>query len=149
MSFLSNMFEKKKGKYCSIAVARSALSAILPKVNGKKFGKNDRISRMIKKILKLHPSLPKYVVTYDPNIILQYTDLLPANNRLSMDLLTKKLWILFCLLSGQRSQTITSIKIGRSVLAHIEDIYSTSMQFKKKKKSDSRETSNPFGVSII
>ena len=89
---------------------------------------------MIKKILKLHPSLPKYVVTYDPNIILQYTDLLPANNRLSMDLLTKKLWILFCLLSGQRSQTITSIKIDRSVLAHIEDIYSTSMQFKKKKK---------------
>ena len=90
---------------------------------------------MIKKILKLHPSLPKYVVTYDPNIILQYTDLLPANNRLSMDLLTKKLCILFCLLSGQRSQTITSIKIDRSVLAHIEDIYSTSMQFKKKKKA--------------
>ena len=103
---------------------------------------------MIKKILKLHPNLPKYVVTYDPNIILQYTDLLPAKNRLSMDLLTKKLCILFCLLSGQRSQTITSIKIDRSVLTHIEDIYSTLMQ-SKKKKSDSRETSNPFGVSII
>ena len=50
-----------------------------------------------------------------------------------MDLLTKKLCILFCLLSGQRSQTITSLKIDISVLEHIEDIYSTSMQFKQKR----------------
>ena len=48
MSFLSNMFYEKKGEYETIAVARSALSAILPKVNGQTFGIYDRVSRMIK-----------------------------------------------------------------------------------------------------
>ena len=39
-------------------------------------------------------------------------DSLPANKLLSMNLLIKK-----CLLSGQRSQTISSLKVDRSVLA--------------------------------
>ena len=45
-------------------------------------------------------------------------DSLPANNMLSMDLLTKKLCTLLCLLSGQCSQTISSLKVDRLVLAH-------------------------------
>ena len=45
-------------------------------------------------------------------------DSLPANNMLSMDLLTKKLCTLLCLLSGQRSQTVSSLKVDRSVLVH-------------------------------
>ena len=103
MSFLSDMFYKEKGKYGTIAIACSALSAILPKINGQTFGKDERVSKMIKGIFKFPPSLPKYIVTYDPDIILQYMDSLPANYLLSMDLLTKKLCFLLCLLSGQRS----------------------------------------------
>ena len=45
-------------------------------------------------------------------------DSLPANSLLSMNLLTKTLCTLLSLLSGQHSQTISSIKIDRSVLAH-------------------------------
>ena len=71
MPFLFNMFYNKKGKYGTIAVARFALSAILPEINGQTFGKVERVSRMIKGIFKLRPSLPKYIVTYDPDIILQ------------------------------------------------------------------------------
>ena len=118
MSFLSNMFYEEKGKYGTTAVAFSALSAILPKTNGQTLGRDDRVSRMIKGTFKLHRSLPKYVVIYDPDIILQYMDSLPANNLISMDLLTKNLCTLLCLLSGQRSQTISSLKKDRSVLAH-------------------------------
>ena len=134
MSFLSNMFYEEKEKYETIAVAHSALSAILSKFNGQTFGKDKCVSRMIKGIFKLRLSLPKYIVTYDPDIILQYMDSLPTNNLLSMglltkrslptnnllsmDLLTKKLCTLVCLLSGQRSQTISSLKVDRSVLAH-------------------------------
>ena len=50
-----------------------------------------------------------------------------------MDLLTKKLCTLLCLLSGQRSQTISSLKLDRSVLAHgiytfyIDTIQKTTM----------------------
>ena len=95
MSFLPNMFYEKKGKYGTITVAHSALSAILPEINWQTFGKDERVSRMIKRIFKLCPSLP--IVTYDPDIILQYMDSLPANNLLSIDLLTKKLCTLLCL----------------------------------------------------
>ena len=88
------MFYQEKGKYGTIAVVRSALSAILSKINGQTFGKNNRVCLMIKGISKLRPSLPKYVVTYEPDIILQYMDSLPAENLLTMDLLTKKIYTL-------------------------------------------------------
>ena len=51
MSFLSDMFYEEKGKYGTIAVAHSALLAILPIINGQTFGKNESVSRMIKKNL--------------------------------------------------------------------------------------------------
>ena len=38
MSFLSYLFHKEDQKYGAIAVARPALSAILPKIGGKIFG---------------------------------------------------------------------------------------------------------------
>ena len=146
MSLLSGMFYEKKGKYGTIAVVRSALSAILPKINGQTFGKDERVSRMIKGIFKLHPSLPKYIVTYDPDVILQHIDSLPANNLLSMDLLTKRLFTLLCLLSGQHSQTISSLKVDRSVLAHgTYTFYIDTLQ----KNNKTRETSTPFGFSVI
>ena len=142
MSFLPDMFYEKKGKYGTIAVVRSALSAILPKINSQTFGKDERVSRMIKGIFKLHPSLPKYIVTYDPDIILQYMDSLPANNLLSMDLFTKKLCTLLCLLIGQRSQTISSLKLDRSALAHeTYTFYIDTIQ----KINKTRETSTLFG----
>ena len=95
-----------------------ALSAILSKRNEQTFRKDDRVSRMIKRIFNLRPSLPKYVVTYEPVIILQYMDSLSAVNLLPMDLLTKKLYTLLCLLSRQRSQIISSLKVVKSVLTH-------------------------------
>ena len=118
MSFFSNMFYEEKGKYGTIAVGRSARSAIMPKFNGQTFGENERVSRVIIRIFKLRPSLPKYIVTYNPDIILQYMDSLPTNNLLSMDLLTKKFCTFLCILGRQRSQTISSLKVDGSVLAY-------------------------------
>ena len=115
MSFLSNMFYEEKWKYGKIAVARSTISAILPKINELTFGKDERVNTMIKGIFKLHPSLPKYIVTYDPDIILQYLDSLPASKLLSTDVFTEKLCTLLSLLSAQRRQIISSLKVDRSV----------------------------------
>ena len=38
MSFLAHLFHKEDPKYGAIAVSRSALSTILPKIGGKAFG---------------------------------------------------------------------------------------------------------------
>ena len=146
MSFLFSMVYEEKGKYGIIAVARSAISAILPKINRQTFGNNHRVSRMIIGRFKLSPSLPKYVVTYDLDSILQYMDSLPANNVLSMNLLAKKVCTLLCLLSGQRSQTISSLKVDRSVLANATY---TEWNIYNSKNSKAREISNPFGFPVI
>ena len=50
ISFLSNMFYEEKGKYGTIAVACSALSAILPKINGQTFGKDDIWNSRVSKL---------------------------------------------------------------------------------------------------
>ena len=109
MCFLAQLFEQNH-KHGVIAVAKSALSAVLYKRNGLSFGQDPNVSQMMKGIFKLRPTLPKYVVTYDPDIILNYINTLPDNSSLSLELLTKKLVMLLCLLSGQRSQSIHAIQ---------------------------------------
>ena len=93
-------------------MARSALSAVLNKRNGVSFGQDPNVSQMMKGIFKLRPTLPKYVVTYDPDIILNYMKTLSDNASLSLELLTKKMVVLLCLLSGQRSQSIHALQIN-------------------------------------
>ena len=101
---------------------------------------------MIKGIFKLCSRLPKYLVTYDLDIILHYRYSLPTNNLLSMALPTKKLCTLHCLLNGQRSQTISSLKVDRSVLVHgIYTFYINTI----KKNSKTRETSTPWFFSHL
>ena len=89
MTFSSQLFHSNKGNYWVIAVARSVISAILLKQGNVKFGKDRNVSRMLRGIFKLRPSLPKHAVTYDLNIVLKYMDSLPTNKDLSLALLTK------------------------------------------------------------
>ena len=109
MCFLAQLFEQNH-KHGVIAVAKSALSAVLYKRKRLSFGQDPNVSQMMKDIFKLHPTLRKYVVTYDPDIILNYMNTLPDNSSLSLELLRKKLVMLLCLLSGQRSQSIHAIQ---------------------------------------
>ena len=69
---------------------------------------------MIQEIFKLRPSLPKYITTYDPDIILRYIDSLSYNKFLLLGLLTKKLCLLMCLLSGQLEQSLKALKLSKS-----------------------------------
>ncbi len=55
------------------------------------------------------PRLPKKVVIYDTNIVLKYIDSLPEDKHLLLELLTKKLVTLLCILSAQRSQAIGAL----------------------------------------
>ena len=115
LQFLAHLFEEGNN-YGSIAVARSALSAILPRKGDFTFGKDKIVSQLLKGIFKLRPSLPKYTSTYDPDIILDYINELPANNQLNLELLTKKLVTLLALLSGQRCQSISYLETQQSAL---------------------------------
>ena len=116
MSFLAHLFHKEDQKYGAIAVARSALSAILPEIEGKTFGQDPNVSRMIKGMFNLRPSLTKYVTTYDRDIIRRYKDSLTNDKFLLLELSTKKLFTLLCLLCGQRVQSLQALKWSKSNL---------------------------------
>jgi len=69
------------------------------------FGKSDSVSKLLRGVFKLRPSIPKHVVVYDPDSILNHMISLPGNKQLDLEILTKKLVTLLALLSGQRAQT--------------------------------------------
>ena len=52
------------------------------------------------------PTIPLKVAIYDTSLVINYILTLPDNSGLLLEMLTKKLTTLLCLLSGQRSQSI-------------------------------------------
>jgi hypothetical protein len=111
MDFLAFLFNKGL-KHSYLAVIRSALSAILPMKGGVTFGKHPDVARILKGVFRQRPSIPKSskVITFDVGIVLNYMSSLPDNGELLLEMLTKKIVTLLCLLSGQRSQTIASLR---------------------------------------
>ena len=108
MSFLAYLFHKENCSYVVIAVARFALSAILPLKERKTFGECQKVCKMLKGLFKLGSTFPKYTVICSPGIIFTYMDTLPNNSSFLLEDLTKTLYTLLCLLSGQRCQTIAA-----------------------------------------
>lgn len=82
MSFLAYLFHKENWSYVVIAVARFALSAILPLKEQKTFGECQKVCKMLKGLLKLGSTFPKYTVICSPDIIFMYMDTLPNNSSL-------------------------------------------------------------------
>lgn len=111
MDFLAFLFNKGT-KYSYLAVIRSALSAVLPRRDGVTFGMHPDVARVVKGVFRTRPTIPKSskVITFDVGIVLNYITSLPDNGELLLEMLTKKTVTLLCLLSGQRSQTITSLR---------------------------------------
>ena len=97
MSFFYLSISRKTYKYGVIAVARSAVSVILPLKEGKTFGECQKVSKMLVKS-KLRPTFPKYIVIYNPDIVLKYMGILSNNSSLLLRDRTKKLFTLRCLL---------------------------------------------------
>ena len=113
LDFLVGLFEGKEASYSVVATARSALSSILPVAgDGATFGEDPLVSRTLKGMFKERPQLPRKVVIYDPDIVLDFMRSLPENKFLMLEMLTKKLVTLLCLLSGQRAQSIAALHIN-------------------------------------
>ena len=120
IDFLSQLY-KEGAKYGYIAAARSALSAVLPKEEGVAFGKDPNVTKFLKGVFRLKPQLPRYTEIYDPDVILKFLETLPENKHLMMEMLVKKLATLLMLLSGQRGQTISMLRLD--CMSNTENAY--------------------------
>ena len=80
--------------------SRSALSAVITLGNHRTFGEHPLVTRFLKGVFELKPSLPRYSVVWDVGIILKHLQAMTPMEDLSLAMLTKKLTTLLALLTG-------------------------------------------------
>jgi hypothetical protein len=122
------MMHNKGSKYGSLNSFRSAISLIV----GQHVGSNELIKRFFKGVFRLRPSNPKYDITWDTNTVLTYLGGLYPNNKISLEMLSKKLVTSLALITAHRVQTLSLIKLENiicskeKIIIKITDLIKTS-----------------------
>ena len=93
VEFLSYLYEHNHG-YSSINTARSALSVLFCDENGFSIGKDPLVKRFVKGVFESKPPLPRYVSTWNVNIVISYLKLSYPLSQFSLDHVTCKLTML-------------------------------------------------------
>ena len=101
---------RSSASYSAIAMAHSALSCFLNPFEGAPFGLNVLVKRLMKGVFENKPTLPKQISTWDVNTVLKELELRTLTDRLTLKEFTLKLCMLLALCSGQRIQTLQSLK---------------------------------------
>lgn len=121
LEFLTHIFKKFNLQYSAMNSARSALSLIIPRQGTTTFGNTDIVTRYMKGIFKLKPSLGKYTCIYDADIVIKYLDTI-NNNTAPLKELSHKLLMILLLVTSQRNQSMASININTIHISHTMDI---------------------------
>lgn len=136
LDFLSDLVKSGLG-YSAVNTARSALSFLLNEVNGKSFGENKLVTRLMKGVYRLRPPLPKYTAVWDTSSVLNTISNWKDNNELDFKTLSYKLVSLLALTTAQRVQTLSLIKLKNihfdctGVSIAFTDIIKTSVATRK------------------
>ncbi|XP_071496008.1 uncharacterized protein [Diadema antillarum] len=131
VNFLSYQHSLNK-TYSTINSYRSALSSILPKIEGYDIGKHPLVVRLMKGVFDFDPPEPKYNKTWDVAIVLNHFVSLQDNHELSLLALSQKLLSLLALVSAQRTQTLRYLDLNFMTLSadeatfHVRDILKTT-----------------------
>ncbi|XP_067622074.1 uncharacterized protein [Eurosta solidaginis] len=97
-----------ENKYGTLNTYRSAISLL----STWDIGKDATIKRFCKGVSVLKPQRPKYNQTWDPSIVLDFLTGMGPNDKLDLGQLSRKLAILFALVTAQRVQSLSKIKIS-------------------------------------
>ena len=86
VDFLPSLYEDGLG-YSAINTARSALSSVLTSPGNVSFGNHPLVSRFLKGVFELKPSLPRYHRIWDVSVILRHLKNLEPVNALDLKVL--------------------------------------------------------------
>lgn len=127
VNFLTYIFDRG-AKYGTINNYKSAVSLLL----GCSLDDN-HIKRFMKGVFKLRPSLPKYNLTWNPSIVLNYLSHQWPNEGLNLETLSKKTLTLLALCCAHRVQTFSLIRLSNinmqsdsEIIIKIPDLIKTS-----------------------
>ena len=105
IEFLLTLFNNDLS-YSSLNTARSALSSILPSIDGIPVGQHPLIIRFLKGVFESRPAMPRYTAVWNVNQVLDYLKTLYPVNEISLKSLTLKLTMLLALVTAQREQSL-------------------------------------------
>ena len=105
VNFLSMLFEQGLS-YSAVNTARSALSTSVNMGQLPTCGEHPTVKRFMRGVFQKRPTRPKYVYTWDAEIVLLHLENLQPLQDLSLKDLTMKLVTTIALITGQRCQTI-------------------------------------------
>lgn len=111
LEFLAQQSEREIS-YSSINVIRSAVSLITER----ELGNHPLITRFCKGSGVLRPPRPRYDFVWDPAPIIAKLGTLYPYSSLSLEVISKKLVLLLALGTGQRVQTLASLKLSQIFL---------------------------------
>lgn len=131
LDFLTNVFSKG-AKYGTINSYKSALSLFLGNLD------DERIKRFMKGVFKLRPATPKYSITWDPGLVLEYLAQQWPNTELNLETLSKKTASLLALVTAHRVQTLALIKLKNTKIT-VKDIVITIPDLIKTSKLNSEQ----------
>ena len=102
MDFLALQFHEGK-EYRTVNVYRSALSAVLPLIDGHKVGPHPLICQLLKGVFQLRPPQPRYATTWQVSKVVHYISSSGSNSHLPTKLLSYKLVGLLALTAPDRA----------------------------------------------
>ena len=111
LTFLTHLFGQGLG-YSALNTARSVRSTIINLPNNCTFGEHmPLVSRFLKGVFELKPSLLCYSAIWDVGTVLLFMQTTPAAQNMTLKNLTKKLTTLLALITAQRCQTLAKLDI--------------------------------------
>lgn len=117
LEFLSDIFFDKGASYSVINSARSALSSfVILRDTMFTVGNHPFIQRFMKGIFQLRPPKPRYMETWDVNVVFNFLRSWSPAHVLDLKKLTLKLCVIIALISAQRIQSLHYLSMEGMVL---------------------------------
>ena len=125
IEFLQTLLDDQSSErgYNAICTARSALSSVIILDNNIKFGEHHLVKLFIKGVYNLKPPSPRYLETWDPQIVLNFLKSWAPAHKITLKQLSQKVVMLILLVTGHRGQTILALD------AHKMDISASKYTF--------------------
>ncbi|KAM4705063.1 LOW QUALITY PROTEIN: uncharacterized protein WCC33_009911 [Rhinophrynus dorsalis] len=111
VNFLSHLFDLGRA-YRTINSYRSAISAGHVIVDGSPVGQHILVCRLMKGIRFTRPPQSRYISIWNVNCVLNFLELWPPNDQLSLKQLSAKLTMLLCLISFKRVSDVRALDIS-------------------------------------
>jgi integrase len=117
LSFLQLLRSSGIG-YSALNTARSALSSILQLPDGQQFGNHSDVKLFLKGAFNAKPPKPRYISAWDPADVLKLLQTWSPADNLSLEKLAMKTAMLILLVTGQRPQLLSKLKLDNMKLSN-------------------------------